>query len=93
MRDYYAGIIKKGPGQADVVSILTRWTPVGDESLYPQLGFAYIDPNGQISVDSLADQLRFAHEQGQVTAPLDVQQTVDARFAEAAVQRLGHYEP
>lgn len=92
VRDYHAAIIKKGPGQADVVSTLTRWTPVTDASLYPQLGFAYIDPNGQLNMDSLADQLRFARNQGQVTAPLDVQQTVDMRFADAAVQRLGHFD-
>jgi NitT/TauT family transport system substrate-binding protein len=75
------------------VSILTRWTPVDDARIYPQFGFAYIDPDGQMNIQSLADQLQFAREQGQITLPLEVQQTVDTRFAETAVQRLGHDEP
>ncbi len=91
VRDYYAAMVKKGSGWADVVSVLTRWTPVTDASLYPHMGFAYNDPNGQLNMDSLADQLRFAQDQGQLTGPLDVQQTVDTRFTDAAVQTLGRY--
>jgi len=89
VRDYYATIVKKGSGWADVVSVLTRWTPVTDASLYPHMGFAYNDPNGQLNMDSLADQLRFAQDQGQLTGPLDVQQTVDTRFTDGRCKRSG----
>jgi NitT/TauT family transport system substrate-binding protein len=92
VREYHAGIIKSGPSRAEVISILTRWTPVTDSSLYTGMGFPYIDPNGQLNLGSVADQLRFAQDQGQVTASIDAQQAVDTRFAEGAVQRLGRYD-
>jgi NitT/TauT family transport system substrate-binding protein len=91
VRDYHAAMIKNGPGRDDIISILSRSTPVTDPLLYPKMGFPYIDPNGEPNQQSLADQLRYAQEQGLVTSALDIQQVVDTHFAEAAVSRIGRY--
>jgi len=92
VRDYYAGILTHGTGRPEVVSILTRWTPVTDPTLYDTMGFPFIDPNGDVSLESLTDELRFFREQGQVTGPVEVKQVVDTRFAARAVQNLGRYQ-
>jgi NitT/TauT family transport system substrate-binding protein len=92
VRDYHAGILNNGTGRADVVSILTRWTPVADPTLYNTMGFPFIDPNGELSLESLADELRFFREQGQVTGPVEVDQVVESGFAAGAVQKLGRYQ-
>lgn len=92
VRDYHAAIIKNGPERDEVVSILSPSTPVTDPLLYAKMGFLYIDPNGQHNQDSLADQLRFAHEQGLMTNALDIQQVVDTHYAETAVENIGRYQ-
>jgi NitT/TauT family transport system substrate-binding protein len=89
VRDYYAGMLKHGSGRPDVVSILTRWTPVADPTLYDSMGLPFIDSNGEVSLESLADELRFFREQGQVTGPVEVEQVVDNGFVASAVQKLG----
>ena len=93
VRDYHAGIIRNGPGRDEVIATLARWTPVTDPLLYRKMGFPYIDPNGEPNLDSRADQIRFSRDQGIVAQSLQVHDIVDARFAQAAVRRLGRSEP
>ena len=59
---------------------------------YDTMGFPFIDPTGDVSLESLTDELRFFREQGQVTEPLEVEQVVDSAFAARAVQNLGRYQ-
>ncbi len=92
VRDYYAGILKHGTGRPDIVSILTRWTPVADPTLYDTMGFPFIDPNGEVSQESLTDELRYLRDKGQVTGPIEVEQVVESGFVAGAVQKLGRYQ-
>jgi hypothetical protein len=61
------------------------------EATYNTMGFLFIDPNGEVSLESLTDELRFFREQGQVTGPVEVEQVVESAFAAGAVQKLGRY--
>jgi NitT/TauT family transport system substrate-binding protein len=92
VRDYHDAFIKNGPGRDDIIDILARSTPVTDPLLYRDMGFPYIDPNGQPNQDSLSDQLQFAQTQGLLTGALDIQDVVDTQYAEAAVEHLGRYQ-
>jgi NitT/TauT family transport system substrate-binding protein len=89
VRDFHAAFHAGGVGRGEVVSILAKWTPVKDTSLYDRMGFPYIDPNGRVNVDSLRDLLTWFRAQGLVNIPIDVEQVIDPRFAETAVQKLG----
>jgi NitT/TauT family transport system substrate-binding protein len=91
VRDYNDAFMKN-QGRDEVIDILTRHTPVKDPALYSQMGFAFIDPNGQVDQSSLAEQLDWYVRQGQVTGAVDLTQVVDRTFVELAVQQLGRYE-
>jgi NitT/TauT family transport system substrate-binding protein len=92
VRDFHIAFHAGGVGREDVVSILAKWTPVRDAALFDQMGFPYIDPNGRVNVDSLRDLLTWFRGQGLVNAAINVEQVVDARFAETAVQKLGVFQ-
>jgi NitT/TauT family transport system substrate-binding protein len=91
VRDYNEAMFKNGPHRQEVIATLGKWTDVTDPDLFKRMGFPAIDPNGHVNLDSVSDQLSFHRGQGAVTAAVEVQQIVDTRFAEAAVQELGVY--
>jgi NitT/TauT family transport system substrate-binding protein len=84
---------KRGEGRADVVSILVKHTTVKDPGLYDRMGIATIDPNGTLNVANIADQAAWYSEQGFTQGTLDVASLVDNRYLEAAIARLGPYQP
>jgi NitT/TauT family transport system substrate-binding protein len=90
VRDYNDAF-KHNRGRAEVVEILTRQTPVKSPALYEQMGFASIDPNGRVGRVSLAEQLDWYVAQGLVTQVIDLEQAIDLRFADFALERLGPY--
>jgi NitT/TauT family transport system substrate-binding protein len=90
VRDYNDAFVKHH-GREEVVDILTRHTPLRDTQLYAQMGFAYIDPNGQVDATSLAEQLQWYVQQGEVPQPPDLRQALDASFVEFALECLGPY--
>jgi hypothetical protein len=92
VRDYYAGILKHGTGRPDAVSILTTWTPIADPTLYDTMGLPFLDPNGELSLESLMDELRFFREQGLVTGPVEVEQVVESGFAAGPSRNSGRYQ-
>jgi len=92
VRDFHTAFHAGGVGRGDVVSILAKWTPVKDTALFDQMGFPYIDPNGRVNLDSVRDLLSWFRGQGLVNSAVNVDQVVDARFAETAVQNLGVFQ-
>jgi NitT/TauT family transport system substrate-binding protein len=91
-RDYTAAF-RRGERRAEVVAILTRHTTVKDPALYDRMGMSSIDPNGSVNLASLNDQAAWYAEQGLLQGSIDVASLVDARFADAAIARLGRYQP
>jgi len=89
VRDFHTAFHAGGVGREDVISILAKWTPVKDTTFYDQMGFPYIDPNGRVNLDSLRDFLTWFRAQGLVNATITVEQVIDLRFADTAVQTLG----
>lgn len=62
-----------------------------DQALYAKTGFPIIDPNGQINLNSVQDQLSFHRQHGNVNGDVDLARVIDTRFVEAAIQQLGVY--
>jgi NitT/TauT family transport system substrate-binding protein len=90
VRDY-TDAFTKNLNRAEIVGILTRQTAVTDPSLYDQMGFSYIDPNGRVSEDSLVETLEWFTQQGFVSQTPNLRDALDLSFADFAVDRLGWY--
>jgi len=75
-----------------VVESLTRHTPVKDAALYDRMAMPGLNPDGRMSINSLADDQEFWLARGVQQQRIDMSQLVDTQFIEAAVQVLGPYE-
>lgn len=91
VRDYNDAFTK-GINRAEIVQILTQYTPVKDAALYDKLVPAGLDPNGRVNVAGIRDDValwtRIGCAQGEVA---DVNQVVDQSFVDYAVRVLGIY--
>lgn len=88
MRDYY-NAMRGGTQRQAVVDIIARHTALKDKPLYDRIAWAYMDPDGDIALASLADQQDWFAAEGAVERKVDVAQMVDRRFLDAALARLG----
>jgi hypothetical protein len=55
------------------------------------VGWAHLDPNGQINLDSLKDQARWYLDRGLIGTYPDFQRIVDLQYVEYAAAVLGEY--
>jgi NitT/TauT family transport system substrate-binding protein len=88
VRDYQQAVQWPG-GRQEIAAILARHTPVTDLGLYDRMAFPYLDPNLHLDEASFSEQHDWYVEQGLVPAPIAIEQALDPRFAEFAVQQLG----
>ncbi len=91
-RDYNAAF-RRGENRDDAVQILIKHTTVKDAALYDRMAFGLIDPNGTINVASVADQIRWYGEQGLLQGTIEVDSLLDTSYLDAALARLGPYQP
>ncbi|HLG72117.1 MAG TPA: ABC transporter substrate-binding protein [Chloroflexota bacterium] len=90
-RDYDDAFFKN-IRREEIVDQLVKSSPIKDSHLYDHMGFAMMDPNGGLNMDSVADQMRWLVAQGEVHQSVDLTQLVDMSYAQAAVERLGAYQ-
>jgi NitT/TauT family transport system substrate-binding protein len=90
VRDYNDAFVKR-VNRDTVVDILIRRTTLTDRSLYDQVGFPALDPNGGVLTQDLQVQQDWYVENGYQTSRVDIATTVDQQFAEFAVSQLGAY--
>jgi NitT/TauT family transport system substrate-binding protein len=88
MRDYYDAM-KGGPKRPDVVAILARHTSMKDPSLYGMIQWSFMDPNGDIVMESLRDQVDWFAKQGELPQAVALDKMVDRRYLDYAQQTLG----
>jgi NitT/TauT family transport system substrate-binding protein len=93
LRDYYDAFGLKHRDEADVIAILTRYTSVKDPALYRKMGWDYMNPDGYVNADSVAEDLKWYVAHGYVQEPPDLSTVVDNSFVDHALQRLGKYAP
>lgn len=82
-----------GPGSDEIVKLLLQNTALDDPELIRMVVPNGNDPNGHVNDASLATDLAFFKQEKYVTAPVTVAQVLDKSFAEAAVKKLGTYQP
>lgn len=88
LRDYNDAFLK-GKGKDQVVEILAKYTDLKDKALWNDVYVTGLNPNGQVNVKSLEDQLRWYREKGTVTGDVDLNNVVDLSLAKFAVEYLG----
>ena len=93
---FYNGALKDGhmagPNADQVISILAETTSIKDPAIYRDITPTGMNPDGQVNVQSLADDLQFYREQGLIQGDVKLDQIVDQSFVEAAVKELGPYK-
>ena len=90
LRDY-TDAVHKGIGRQAMFEIPARSTSLKDPSLYEQVGWAHLDPNGRINLDSLKDQARWYLDRGLIGTYPDFERIVDLQYVEYAGAVLGEY--
>ncbi len=91
VRDFIDAL-RGGPKRAEVVSILAKYTTMKDPAVYDQIGWTWMDPNGEVSLDGLRDQENFYSDQGSVTKKVPVEEMVDRSFLDYALSKLGRVD-
>src|SRR6185312_9465021 len=96
LRYYYDGLKDghySGPNGANVVAILTQYTPIKDPATYAAMVPAGVDPNGYLNVASMEKDLLLWRQLGEVKNTIAARQVVDLSFVDAANRTLGKYHP
>ncbi|BDG59039.1 hypothetical protein caldi_01290 [Caldinitratiruptor microaerophilus] len=88
LRDYNDAFLK-GKGKDQIIDILAKYTDLKDKSLWNDVYVTGLNPNGQVNVKSLEDQLQWYKEKGTVTGNVDLNHVVDLSLAKFAVEYLG----
>jgi NitT/TauT family transport system substrate-binding protein len=89
VRDYDDAFAGKGD-RAAIVAILAAHTTVRDPAMYDRMAMPGLDPNGQVNLAGMQDDLRWFQTNGLVKGSPNVSQLFDDSFVKAAVQRLSH---
>jgi NitT/TauT family transport system substrate-binding protein len=90
-RDYTDAFFKN-IGRDQAVQEMIQATPMKDPALYDRMTFSATDPDGELNLANMQDQLNWYTQMGYVTQPLDLASVYDPSIAEEAVARLGSYE-
>lgn len=89
VRDYYDAFQLK-QNQGDAIQQLTKYLSVKDPKVWETFGPLYIDLNGYVDAKQLQAAANFFASQGELQGAVpDMAQSVEPRFAEAAVKALG----
>ncbi|ABD86414.1 ABC transporter substrate-binding protein [Rhodopseudomonas palustris] len=82
-----------GPGSQQLIDLIMKTTGLSNRKLFDTMVPNGISPDGAVNMKSLADDLKFFVEQGQIEKPVVVGDVVDMAFASNAVKQLGPYRP
>jgi len=76
-----------------IIEVLVRETPLKDATLYRQIKYSWVDPDGYVSREAIEADGRLLHELGLLPAPPDLSAAFDDHYRQFAVQYLGPYQP
>ncbi len=91
LRDYYDAFFKN-KNKGEIVAILTEMTTAKDPAIYDKTGPLYVNPDGYVNPQSVADDVKWFLQTKQIEGNVDVSKALDNSFVEYAVQRLGKYQ-
>jgi NitT/TauT family transport system substrate-binding protein len=88
----FVDAMRGGAKRAEVVSILAKHTNVKDLEAYDRMGWAWMDPNGEVSAAGLADQQDWYAAQGDVPKKVPVAELIDRQGLDYALSKLGRLQ-
>ncbi|HEX9466587.1 MAG TPA: ABC transporter substrate-binding protein [Alphaproteobacteria bacterium] len=84
-----------GPNAGEMIAILTQSTEIKDAEIYRKMTPNWVNPDGHVNLATLRNDYTFFKARGyiekSVTAGVD--EVVDETFVDAALRRLGPYQP
>ena len=89
-RFYNDALDGKSP-RAGLVEVLTKYTAVKNPAAYERMRFPGIDPNGNVNVAGLAQDMAYYVASGRQRQAIDMSLIIDQGYAQRAVGQLGRY--
>jgi ABC-type nitrate/sulfonate/bicarbonate transport system substrate-binding protein len=85
----YNAAMARGVEKAQIIQILTQWTPIKDAGLWAEMIPAGLNPTGKLNVESIQQAENFFHQLGLVPEPPALGTFIDHSFVDHANQVLG----
>lgn len=85
------GLLTGEKGDA-IAAILAEYGPFKDPKIYKSFVLAYCDPDGQLHMESIKEDIGIFRELGQLKAEVDIAKVVDTSFLQQALKELGPYK-
>jgi NitT/TauT family transport system substrate-binding protein len=82
-----------GAGADEIVDIIAKYSVVKDKDVLRAIVPHYVDPNGEVGVESLKADWNFYKAAGFIKGDVTVEPLIDKRWVAAAVKDLGPYKP
>ncbi len=80
-----------GPKGDSVVAILAEYGPFQNPEIYKSFNTSNSDPDGNLNIQSLRDDLEYFRKAGLVENDVTIEKALDLSFLDAAVRELGPY--
>ena len=80
-----------GPTAPEVISILTKYTPIKNPDVYKATTPPALNPDGKVSLDSMRKDWQFFKDTHQIDGSVTVDRVVDTSFVDEALAALGPY--
>lgn len=75
----------------EIVTILTQYGPFKDPAVWRSFVFSACNPNGELHIPSMKDDLQVWRAQGLIEVPVEVEKALDLSYVEWALKELGPY--
>jgi NitT/TauT family transport system substrate-binding protein len=82
-----------GHGADEIIAILNEYTNVKDPAIYRAMTPFAANPDGGVNKATMQNDYDFFKERGLIKGQVTVDQVIDNSFADAAVKKLGSYQP
>lgn len=76
----------------EIANILAEYGPFKDPKIYKSFIIAYCDPDGQLDMPSIKEDIAIFKELGHLKVDVDLDRVIDTSFLEAALKELGPYK-
>jgi NitT/TauT family transport system substrate-binding protein len=93
IRDYYDAFFGSQANREEAIQLLIERTALKQRELYDRITSPLIDPNGELNQASMVAEQEYYVRRGCQQQMVDLAQVVDLSFINAAVARLGPYQP
>lgn len=85
----YLDMTRGGPQKKKVIDIIAKYTTLKDTQLYERVQWPYIDPNGEVLLDSLREQQDWLLQNKAITSAVNVDSLMDRALVEYALSKIG----